>query len=333
MQLADILNSDKPHSAFAASGDQPRQQNAFHFQHCEQAQERLKVKLVSQDTFEQMQVEALKDQRSVDEVLSLLSNLRDGLQISDSVHESLSEAFKLLSKGKEEATASCSGKADGVQSPSERCDAEMEDEAMLTATGGKIPKRKSASRPFKPPRSKRQQLTSEEAAEIYAMRPELAKEPFSRRGCLVNSMAKSKLVAPHFGVTAKTVRDIWHGRTWVTATRHLWTEREVSFRAKRAVESDGEEKHDSSASASPTNTMDNNLLLHNFAQNLITSYQLSSLLALSSLKRQAMMGSMSGLPLQLPFPSSAPPSAPRSRLSKFAAKAHRTQTTQAQVVQ
>ena len=80
-------------------------------------------------------------------------------------------------------------------------------------------------RKFKPPSSKRQQLTAEEAAEIYLMRPKVVgKGDRPKRG----SMIKCKSIAPKYGVSAKTIRDIWRGRTWIEATRHLWTREEGS---------------------------------------------------------------------------------------------------------
>jgi hypothetical protein len=139
-------------------------------------------------------------------------------------------------------------------------------------------------RPFKPSSSKRQQLTAEEAAEvyycfvsplrsltrqlsetslcsrrpppplpciaavltgdiaacltcnqflhrcmhlcyifqIYKQRPQPGKGGTLRRG----SMLHCKQVAPKYGVTPKTIRDVWSGRSWAEATRPLWTEDE-----------------------------------------------------------------------------------------------------------
>eukprot|EP00961_Rhodomonas_salina_P124842 1682654-Rhodomonas_salina.3 len=172
------------------------------------------------------QSEVLQDSQSVNEALTLLRSLRDGSQISHSAHESLSKVLKVLSKDQEAADRQ-SDESDRRQSASERCDVGMADEEARAAAVIKAPKRKSASRPFKHPSSKRQQLTSDEAAEIYSMRPAFAKGSTLRKGC----MEKSKMIAPHFGVTPKTVRDIWHARTWVLATRHLWTQEEVAYRA------------------------------------------------------------------------------------------------------
>jgi len=86
-----------------------------------------------------------------------------------------------------------------------------------------------AARTLKPASSKRQQLTVEEAAEIYSLRPRNSLD------ILRGSMAHCRTLAPKYGVTPKTIRDVWSGRTWAEATRHLWTEEEVLHRAKRAA--------------------------------------------------------------------------------------------------
>ncbi len=79
------------------------------------------------------------------------------------------------------------------------------------------------NRRFKPPSSKMLQLSAEDACEIYNMRPRNSKE---RRG----SMVQCKTIAPKYGVSAKTIRDIWRGRTWILATKHLWSEEEIAER-------------------------------------------------------------------------------------------------------
>ena len=97
----------------------------------------------------------------------------------------------------------------------------------------------NSQRKFKPSSSKRQQLTAEEAAEIYKMRPKVeSKGKRPKRG----SMIRCKSIAPKFGVSAKTIRDIWRGRTWIEATRHLWTSEE---KQRRAIH--GEDQSDSDA--------------------------------------------------------------------------------------
>ena len=79
------------------------------------------------------------------------------------------------------------------------------------------------NRRFKPASSKMLQLSAEDACEIYNMRPRNSKE---RRG----SMVQCKTIAPKYGVSAKTIRDIWRGRTWILATKHLWSEEEIAER-------------------------------------------------------------------------------------------------------
>ena len=85
-----------------------------------------------------------------------------------------------------------------------------------------------APRRVKPASSKRQQLTVEEAAEIYSLRP--------RRGERSGGMMHCRTLAPKFGVTPKTIRDVWSGRTWAEATRHLWTPEEISQRKRMRSE-------------------------------------------------------------------------------------------------
>ena len=88
-----------------------------------------------------------------------------------------------------------------------------DDQSEKPATAPKI---------FKPASSKRQQLTVVEAAEIFELRPKCATGNSFRRG----SMLTCKKIAPKYGVSPKTIRDIWRGRTWLHATEHLWTEKE-----------------------------------------------------------------------------------------------------------
>lgn len=59
----------------------------------------------------------------------------------------------------------------------------------------------------------------------------------------------SRNLAPRFGVTPKTIRDVWSGRTWVEATRHLWTEAEIAARESDKVSKrkDAEDKTEDGA--------------------------------------------------------------------------------------
>ena len=66
-------------------------------------------------------------------------------------------------------------------------------------------------------------LTADKAMEIYNIKVQLS-VPYSYRSSLMsNSTARvpglSRWVAGYFGVSPKTVRDIWNGRTWKNVTR------------------------------------------------------------------------------------------------------------------
>ena len=113
-------------------------------------------------------------------------------------------------------------------------DAEQQSDGNFATQGRSLPassftskeegagEKMSHKRTFKPAYSKRQQLTAEEAAEIFSLRPKPAKGIPSKRG----SMIHCKSIGPKFGVSPKTIRDIWRGRTWTEATKHLWTPEE-----------------------------------------------------------------------------------------------------------
>ncbi len=63
-------------------------------------------------------------------------------------------------------------------------------------------------------------LTKQQAIEIYKKRPqEMGFEKY-RRGMMLSSEA----VCVEYGVTSKTIRDIWRGRTWNDATGHPQTD-------------------------------------------------------------------------------------------------------------
>ncbi|EKX34965.1 hypothetical protein GUITHDRAFT_118809 [Guillardia theta CCMP2712] len=59
------------------------------------------------------------------------------------------------------------------------------------------------------------------------MNAQIAYEIYSaKRSMLENKSMESALVAAKYGISSKTVRDIWDRRTWADATIELWTERE-----------------------------------------------------------------------------------------------------------
>ena len=65
-------------------------------------------------------------------------------------------------------------------------------------------------------RNRRIVLTQEQAAEIFKMKPSIAGSVSKRRPA-----SQSRLVSERFGVSSKTVRDIWNSKTWKSATMHL----------------------------------------------------------------------------------------------------------------
>ena len=69
-------------------------------------------------------------------------------------------------------------------------------------------------------------LCSSQATEIYQHKLSLL-QPSSFGACLQTAESRMKgqsvPVAELFGVSPKTVRDIWNRRTWACATQHLWT--------------------------------------------------------------------------------------------------------------
>jgi hypothetical protein len=65
------------------------------------------------------------------------------------------------------------------------------------------------------------------AAEVYAHKLALT-IPTSFKSCLQVASKKTKgesaKLALKYGVSAKTVRDVWNKKTWADATAHLWKE-------------------------------------------------------------------------------------------------------------
>eukprot|EP00960_Hanusia_phi_P055172 762900-Hanusia_phi.AAC.1 len=66
-------------------------------------------------------------------------------------------------------------------------------------------------------------LTAETACEIYSMRPSRSDDSKGE----ARAKSHSAEIARKYGVTAKTIRDIWNRSTWSKATRKLWTEEET----------------------------------------------------------------------------------------------------------
>jgi hypothetical protein len=73
-------------------------------------------------------------------------------------------------------------------------------------------------------------LTAEQAIEIYRRRPQTV------QSLLIHdqtSGGRTLDVAMHFGVSPKTVRDIWNRRSWAPETRPLWTPGEMPANPRR----------------------------------------------------------------------------------------------------
>jgi hypothetical protein len=78
-------------------------------------------------------------------------------------------------------------------------------------------------------------LTDEQAIEIYCCKLSL-KRPDSFKSSLQGTDFKTKgqsaRIAGQYGVSPKTIRDIWNRRTWSYTTAHLWhEEKEWDFRS------------------------------------------------------------------------------------------------------
>jgi hypothetical protein len=70
-------------------------------------------------------------------------------------------------------------------------------------------------------------LTDEKAIEIYCcklslIRPDSFKS--SLQGTVLRTKGQSARIAAQYGVSPKTIRDIWNRRTWSCTTAHLWHE-------------------------------------------------------------------------------------------------------------
>jgi hypothetical protein len=72
-------------------------------------------------------------------------------------------------------------------------------------------------------------LTATQAIAIYRCKLGF-RQPRTFESCLLPAESRIKgqsvPVAHMFGVSPKTVRDIWNRRTWAYTTAHLWTEEE-----------------------------------------------------------------------------------------------------------
>ena len=164
-------------------------------------------------------------QAGIEHALSILS--KDN-RISSSVVQALEDVVNLWKKSGVVGSDDVCSRDGSEQEDNKRLNSEEEgsgDVPSSPATELSMHDSKSQglNRRFKPASSKMLQLSAEDACEIYNMRPRNSKE---RRG----SMVQCKTIAPKYGVSAKTIRDIWRGRTWILATKHLWSEEEIAER-------------------------------------------------------------------------------------------------------
>eukprot|EP00960_Hanusia_phi_P069665 767139-Hanusia_phi.AAC.5 len=75
-----------------------------------------------------------------------------------------------------------------------------------------------------------------------ALNPQLAADIFAQRSFKPGyASVESNFVARKYGISSKTVRDIWSRRTWIEATRPLWTAEEQDVAGK--VQAGKETKH------------------------------------------------------------------------------------------
>ena len=106
---------------------------------------------------------------------------------------------------------------------------------------------------FQPTRAPRAILTVEQAIEIYHLRLKSDTAQSAGRGA-APTPGRTQAVAEHFGVSPKTVRDIWNRRSWANETRHLWAPSEKpGYRpCRRANTAEGVQSALDAASAETT---------------------------------------------------------------------------------
>ncbi len=66
-------------------------------------------------------------------------------------------------------------------------------------------------------------LTAQQAIEIYKLKPQLC-----ATSCHTKARGQSIPIAEQYGVSPKTIRDIWNHRTWAVATKPLYSELDSS---------------------------------------------------------------------------------------------------------
>lgn len=72
-------------------------------------------------------------------------------------------------------------------------------------------------------------LTREKAIEIYSTKLSFLRNSEESLSPQIALKGRSEPAATKFGVSAKTIRDIWNRRTWQHATWHLWAAESNDF--------------------------------------------------------------------------------------------------------
>jgi hypothetical protein len=191
---------------------------------------------------------------SVDEALRLLENNSDvPAHVVESMRKLIGSKDKpTASKGTESATdRSFSVRSNSTHQSPDSCGdkVNMPSPASQAPESGRVKKKKLAA--------SKKQLQPEVVLEIYRKRPRFSHQESFRRGNLL--LCKS--VAPKYGVTPKTIRDIWRGRTWSQVTMSEWTHEERIHHAQQRddmsdAESPDEVRYAGSTAPSRTTSAD-----------------------------------------------------------------------------
>ena len=166
------------------------------------------------------------DTDKIDTVEGALQLLAQNPRVSSTVVDSIREMCN-MAKSKQKKLE---GKERFIISSTEHNENKILDKNDCSNTDEIISKAKSN-------RSK-QQLSPDVVLEIFHERPKLSPQDTFRRG----SLLMCKAVAPKYGVTPKTVRDIWRGRTWSHVTMSEWTEQEKAHHAMRICDDGSDEE-------------------------------------------------------------------------------------------
>jgi len=90
-------------------------------------------------------------------------------------------------------------------------------------------------------------LTADQARMIYSLRSESTAQTFELRSVA----GKSSLVAELYGVSPKTIRDVWNRKTWTQVTRPMWTAEEAEHYEREHMPPDQVRNRGSASAVSP----------------------------------------------------------------------------------